>query len=58
MGIDFDIQKIKKKAESFTPQKDRIASAVQLAVCIAGVAFVMLHEVNSFSKNKSRDKKK
>lgn len=56
MSINIDIKKVKKKAESFTPEKDKIASAVQLAICLAGVAFVMIHEVNSFNKSKTREK--
>ena len=56
MSIDFDIQMVKRKAERFTPKWDKIAAAVQLIVCFAGVVLVMLHEANNLNSNKSKKK--
>ena len=56
MSIDFDIQMVKRKAERFTPKKDKIAAAVQLMICSAGVILVLLREVKDLKSNKSKKK--
>lgn len=56
MNIGFDIEAVKEKAESFTPKKDKISAAVQLGICVAGVAFVLIHELKGLDKAKKKIK--
>lgn len=55
MDVNFDIEAIKEKVKSFTPKKDRLSAAVQLAICVAGVVLVLIHELKGLEKNKYKN---
>ncbi len=52
----FDVETVKEKARGFTPKKDRIAAAIQLVICVAGVVFVLIHELKAFDKGRKKGK--
>ena len=52
--MDLNIDEIKNKAKSFTPEKDRISAVIQLCLCIFSVGFVLLHELNKKDKKKTK----
>ncbi len=54
MNVDFDIEDIKEKVSKFTIKNDKIAAAIQLGVCIAGVVIVLFHELKSYEKLKKK----
>lgn len=41
MNVQLDLEKIKKKANEFSSQNDRIAGIVQLIICFVGFAAVL-----------------
>lgn len=56
MNVDFDIEAVKEKAKNFTLKKDKISAAIQLGICVVGVAFVLIHELKGFDKAKKKVK--
>lgn len=56
MNVGFDIEAVKEKAKNFTLKKDKISAAIQLVICVGGVAFVLIHELKGFDKAKKKVK--
>ncbi|MBQ9887102.1 MAG: hypothetical protein IJM37_09625 [Lachnospiraceae bacterium] len=52
--MDLDIDEIKNKAKSFTPEKDKISALIQLCLCIFSIGFVLLHELNKKDSKKAK----